>query len=158
MPTRTYKRGSEFPHEGFVQGAIEAHFRAAGFELEHHKRIDLVCRHPATGETWQVEAKGVTTQVGLDFRTGIGQLVQGMRSETTKYGIAVPDVPAFREQISCVSPWVVEALGLHWLFVAADGAIEMQSPVRSNRSVNADAQSHLADAPHRSMVAGCVRR
>lgn len=115
----------EFPHEGFVQLSIESHFRSAGFILTTDGRVDLLCSHPETGETWHVEAKGVTTQVGLDFRTGIGQLVQGMCNEESNHGIAVPDTPAFRAQVAKFSPWVVARLGIHWLFVSQDGAVRV---------------------------------
>ena len=132
MPTiRTYKRGLEFPHEGFVQLSIEAHFRAAGFDLVNDGRVDLLCSHPLTGEAWHIEAKGLTTQVGLDFRTGLGQLVQGMRSETSNYGAAIPDTPAFRAPVGKLSPWVVSALHIHWLFVSQDGSVHVVAPGRA---------------------------
>lgn len=136
MPaTRSYKRGLEFPNEGFVQIAIEDHFRAAGFELTNDGQVDLLCTHPVTGESWHIEAKGQTTQVGLDFRTGLGQLVQGMRSETSKYGAAIPDTPAFRAQVAKLSPWVVSALHIHWLFVSQSGSVRMVAPEGPNISL-----------------------
>lgn len=127
--TTVYKRGLNFPHEGFVQSSIEAHFLAAGFRLESGCRADLVCSHPETGESWQVEAKGVTTQIGLDFRTGLGQLLQAMQLPAIRHGIAIPDTPAFRAQVARISPWVVAALGIHWLFVSQDGSVEVVCPV-----------------------------
>jgi len=139
MPAiRSYKRGLEFPHEGFVQLSIEAHFRAAGFDLINDGQVDLLCTHPTSGEAWHIEAKGLTTQVGLDFRTGLGQLVQGMRSETSKYGAAVPDTPAFRAQIAKLSPWVVSALHIHWLLVSPDGSVHIVAPGGPNSSFKAD--------------------
>lgn len=125
---RAYKRGVEFPHEGFVQQAIEAHFRNNGFTVDSGGRVDLTCLHPSTGEAWHIEAKGVTTQIGLDFRTGIGQLVQGMSNPSTRHALAVPDTPAFRTQVSKLSDWVVSRLGIHWLFVAPDGSIQVVAP------------------------------
>ena len=126
--TRSYKRGVEFPHEGFVQLSIETHFRSAGFDLVTDKSIDLLCSHPATGEAWHIEAKGLTTQVGLDFRTGIGQLVQAMHAENTNHGIAIPDIAEFRAQVKKFSPWVVSLLRLHWLFVSEDGSVRVVAP------------------------------
>lgn len=35
----------------------------------------------AEGRRWLIEAKGQTSGVGLDFRTGLGQLVQGALDE-----------------------------------------------------------------------------
>lgn len=137
-PTRSYKRGLEFPNEGFVQLSIEAHFRAAGFDITNDGQVDLLCTHPVSGESWHIEAKGQTTQVGLDFRTGLGQLVQGMRSETSKYGAAIPDTAAFRSQVAKLSPWVVSALHIHWLFVSQNGAVQVVAPDGSNISFKAD--------------------
>ena len=125
---RVYKRGFDFPNEGFVQLAIEAHFRAAGFNLYSEGRVDLLCTHPVTGESWHIEAKGQTTQVGLDFRTGLGQLLQAMRSKDSKCGAAVPDTPQFRAQIDKLSSWVVSALNIHWLLVSQDGAVRIVPP------------------------------
>jgi hypothetical protein len=128
LDTRSYKRGIEFPHEGFVQHSIEAHFRNAGFTISSPGRVDLLCSHPANGESWHIEAKGVTTQVGLDFRTGLGQLVQAMHNEKLLHGIAIPDTPAFRAQIQKLSPWVVSRLGIHWLLVSQDGSVTIVAP------------------------------
>ena len=44
--TRAYKCGIEFPHEGFVQLAIEAHFRDAGFTVVSDGRVDRLAREP----------------------------------------------------------------------------------------------------------------
>lgn len=133
--TRAYKRGVEFPHEGFVQLAIEAHFRVAGFDVVSDGRVDLLCRHPQTGETWHIEAKGKTTQVGLDFRTGLGQLLQGMIDQESRHGLAVPDIPPFRAQVAKVSAWAVQRLGIHWLFVSADGGIHVVAPSNSRHTL-----------------------
>ncbi|MCI0575046.1 MAG: hypothetical protein L0331_02425, partial [Chloroflexi bacterium] len=69
MVKGNYSRGSEFPHEEFVQRAIESYFSALCFKEEVGGHADLVCANSETGERWLVEAKGLTTQVGLDFRT-----------------------------------------------------------------------------------------
>lgn len=111
-----------------MQLAVERHFRNAGFDLDSDSRVDLVCFHPETGEAWHIEAKGQTTQVGLDFRTGLGQLVQGMHSKSMKHGIAVPDTPAFQAQVAKLSDWVVALLRIHWLFVSQDGSVRVVTP------------------------------
>ena len=126
--SRTYARGSTFPNEGFVQQAIEHHFRVLGFTLDTSTHVDLLCTRPHTNEAWHIEAKGETAQIGLDFRTCLGQLVQRMASEQAHYGIAVPDLPAYRYQTAQVSAWVVAKLGLHWLFVSPDGGVEVIAP------------------------------
>lgn len=125
---RPYKRGIEFPHEGFVQHAIEAHFVTAGFEILRGGTVDLRCVHPETGESWHVEAKGVTTQIGLDFRAGLGQLVQGMRDREHRYGVAMPDTPAFRAQAERISDWVLAALRVHLLYVESSGQVKIVIP------------------------------
>lgn len=130
--SRSYKRGLEFPNEGFVQLAVEEHFCNAGFDLTTASRVDLICSHPVTGESWHIEAKGQTTQVGLDFRTGLGQLVQAMHSQDINHGIAIPDTPAFRAQAAKLSDWVVALLRIHWLLVSQDGSVRVISPGATN--------------------------
>jgi|GEM_PF-974338 len=125
---RTYARGADFPNEGFVQLAIERHFFDLGFTLDTETHVDLLCTSPHTNETWHIEAKGKTAQIGLDFRTCLGQLVQRMDVEHARYGIAIPDLPAYRRQTAQLSGWVVEKLGLHWLFVSRDGTVEVVAP------------------------------
>ncbi|GAB2521386.1 hypothetical protein [Lysobacter humi (ex Lee et al. 2017)] len=132
--TRSFKRGVEFPHEGFVQLAIEAFFESKGYVVDVAQRVDLRCVHAVSGETWHVEAKGVTTQVGLDFRTGLGQLVQGMHEPNVHYGLAVPDTPAFRTQVDKVPSMVVSALALHWLFVGPDKTVTIVHPNGPDRA------------------------
>jgi hypothetical protein len=65
--------GVEFPREGFVQGAVERHFASCTRVTVGH--ADFACTDDA-GRRWLIEAKGETTDVGLDFRTGLGQLLQ----------------------------------------------------------------------------------
>lgn len=125
---RAYKRGDQFPHEGFVQGAIERHFDKCGYSLDTSTHVDLLCTHPVTGEAWHIEAKGKTTAIGLDFRTCLGQLLQRMSRQHVRHGIAVPDMPQYRSQTKQVSTWVTDRLGLHWLFVAEDGTVEIVCP------------------------------
>jgi hypothetical protein len=103
--------GEEFPREGFVQRAIEAHF--AGWERDETTTADLVCLDVDRGVTWVIEAKGETAAVGLDFRTGLGQLLAGMtRGRKANYVLAMPDTPAFEGQRAAVSDWVRRALNL----------------------------------------------
>lgn len=128
MPTGRYKRGTEFPHEAFVQAAIERHFERAGYLLDAGGRVDLHATHVQSGERWHIEAKGVTSQVGLDFRTGLGQLIQGMSNPDSKHAIAIPDTEAFRKQVRSIQPWVMDRLQLHVLLVTADGDVSLHGP------------------------------
>ena len=91
---RNYKLGDAFPAEEFVQAAVERYFRASGFEIDTNGHVDLLCARPDGVERWHIEAKGKTSQLGLDFRTCLGQLVQQIRDGDTHYGIALPHLPA----------------------------------------------------------------
>lgn len=128
MAGHGYKRGMDFPNEGFVQQAIEAHFASLGFSRGRVRHADYAGHHLKTGERWLVEAKGLTSAVGLDFRTGIGQLLQGMSDEQSNHGLAVPDLPQFHRQVQAIPKWVRSALRLHWLFVCSDGSVIVDSP------------------------------
>lgn len=128
LPGRSYKLGSEFPAEWFVQKAVENYFGERGFHLDVTGHVDLICVHRNTGERWHIEVKGLTSQPGLDFRTCLGQLLQRMESQSTRHAIAVPDIPKYITQIGKVSHWVVNRLGIHWLLVAEDGSIRVVNP------------------------------
>src|SRR5579859_4135122 len=83
-----FPRGVLFPNVGFVQAAMEQHFATSGFTAYPRVTADLACTNPATGEHWIVEAKGDTKARGLDFNTGIGQLLHRMNCQIT--GVRVP--------------------------------------------------------------------
>lgn len=138
---RQYKRGSEFPHEGFVQAAIERHFEEAGYMLDTSTHVDLLCTHLASGDTWHIEAKGKTKAIGLDFRTCLGQLLQRMNQQHVKHAIALPDMPQYRAQTAQVSPWVVDRLGLHWLFVSEAGTVNITFPMKAEFTLVAQAEN-----------------
>ncbi|MBB2482485.1 hypothetical protein H5P36_20140 [Bacillus sp. APMAM] len=70
-----FKRGIEFPNEGFVQLVIENFFEAQGFTRLEVKHVDLVCIN-ANNEKWIIEAKGDSSSVGVDFNTGLGQILK----------------------------------------------------------------------------------
>jgi hypothetical protein len=120
--------GDLYPHEEFIQNALVRHFVERGFSVEMERHNPDVLAWQPGGERWHIEAKGLTTAVGLDFRTGIGQLVQGMTERGPRYAIAVPDEPAFRSQCSRVTRWVRQDLNLWWLFVDSQGSIRATSP------------------------------
>lgn len=131
MTRAQYARGMDFPHEGFVQQAVERYFLALGFTIIPSGETDLICEHPTTGERWEIEAKGETTAIGLDFRTGLGQLVQRMSAPPVRHALALPATPAFLKQCGEVPPWVRQALHLYWLLVSGDGAVREVSPDES---------------------------
>jgi hypothetical protein len=120
-----HRLGSAFPHEGFVRAALERNFEScepvdAGF-------ADLAFIDES-GERWVIEAKGETSDTGLDFRTGLGQLLQGMSEPKTRYALAMPDTPRFERQRARVPGWVRVVLGLHWILVDEDGELVVLPP------------------------------
>jgi hypothetical protein len=123
-----HRYSAEFPREAFVQQAIERHFAPPDYVAEQVKHIDLVRRHLKAGKRWLIEAKGQTSDVGLDFRTCLGQIVQAMYDRDARYGIAVPDTRQYRAQCRAVSDWVRRTLGLYWLLVAAHGSVRIIAP------------------------------
>lgn len=125
---RGYRLGTDFPGEGFVQAAIEEHFRKLGFALDATGDIDLLCCRSGTDECWHIEVKGKTSAIGLDFRTCLGQLVQRITGPGVRYGMALPDIPQYREQTKKTSPWAIQVLGITWLLVQADGSVHMIQP------------------------------
>lgn len=74
-----------------------------------------------------IEAKGETSDTGLDFRTGLGQLLS-MRGREAAYALAVPDTARFERYRAEVAPWVRSALNLHWIIVSEDGAVRIEAP------------------------------
>ena len=127
-PPKGYHRDSSFPNEAFVQRAIESHFASNGWEAFDAHPTDFACRRPATGECWHIEAKGKTTDVGLDFKTGLGQLLTRATNPDAKYGMAVPDTPDFHKVCKAVPSWVRFALSISWLFVSPEGAVRIVDP------------------------------
>ncbi|NCB26391.1 MAG: hypothetical protein EOM62_13090 [Bacteroidia bacterium] len=121
-----FQRGLNFPHEGFVQGVIEKYFNEQGYRQIKEGHSDLVCVREET--KWVVEAKGVTTDIGLDFRTGLGQLVQRMVEPETNYAIAVPQTPQFIKQCSQIPKWVRVSLNIHFLLIDEQGNVQTISP------------------------------
>jgi anti-sigma factor RsiW len=125
MSNTGYKLGVDFPREGFVQVALERHFESCErLEADH---ADFACIDE-NGRRWVIEAKGETNQVGLDFRTGLGQLLQNMEDRDAHYAVAIPDTPKFAGQRARVPAWVRSALGFHWMIVGESGAVSVVPP------------------------------
>ena len=131
MPS--FPRGNDFPNEGFVQKAIEAHFTAHGFTLLDEGYTDLTCRHPQTGERWVVEAKGYSKALNVDFNTCLGQLLKRMHEdESGRFGLALPNIPQYERQIGQISMRIRKALDLHWILVSEDGTVQVCAPEDSS--------------------------
>lgn len=114
-----------YPYEAFVQEVVQQHFVGRGFAIEHVPPLDLVCRHPTTGERWMIEAKGKTSQPGLDFRTALGQIITAMHDPTVTYAISLP---AYQRLCSGISEHVRRSLQLHWLVVDDAGTVHHVAP------------------------------
>ena len=123
-----YKKEHVYPNESFIQEKLELFFVEQGYDLLAHKHADLKCRHEKTQTTWLIEAKGSTSQIGLDFRTCLGQIIQRMEDVDLVYGIAMPNIPQFVNQCRNVPKRVRELLKLHWLLVNEDGSVNIISP------------------------------
>lgn len=122
-----YKLGEGFPHEGFLQKALLTHF--AGWDVDQSGPVDLRCQEPDTGVYWVIEAKGETQNIGLDFHTGLGQLMSQMRKgPRANYVLAVPDTEAFVLLCRKIPSWVREALNLYWFLVDEEGEVTSIPP------------------------------
>lgn len=95
---KQFKKEKVFPNEAFVQAALEKYFLRLGYEVESDGQVDLIATNGHT--RWVVEAKGLTSQVGLDFNTCIGQIVKSMYCEDTNYAIAFPNHVKYEFQCS----------------------------------------------------------
>jgi len=123
-----YRKTGEYPDECFIQEILDEHFNAKGFHRIASNCVDYVCEHPDTRDRWHIEAHGHSIAIGLDFRLSLGQLIRGISHRNTRYGLAFPDTPQFRNQIKNIEPWVCKALNLHWILIDQDGKITILEP------------------------------
>lgn len=112
-----------------MQIVLDRHFEALGFTENCGSRADIDLRNPSTGIRWIIEAKGHTKHnSGLDFKTGLGQLLLRMSDADAHYGIAVPDIPRFQALCSSFPERVRTSLNIHWLFVDSDAHVRVIAP------------------------------
>jgi hypothetical protein len=123
-----YHLSNEYPHEHFIQTALKQYFTAQGYSIVKIPNIDLVCIHEQNKNQWVIEAKGKTKAIGLDFRTGIGQLIHRMSAQHVNYALAVPDIPEFIAQAKQLASWVKIALNIHFIFINEQGSLRFVSP------------------------------
>lgn len=134
MTNLAFKRGTDFPNEGFVDAAV--HRWAVSLGCSGLVRAEGYGRQPdlvavrANGRRLVIEAKGRTTSIGVDFNTGLGQLLKHMDAEPADYAIAVPDIPAFHTQLALVPDRVRRLLRMSWLIVDAKGQVREVPPPR----------------------------
>ncbi len=125
MIVKGYKLKHEFPNESYIQESLESHFTILGFRLIKEKTIDLKCIHPDSNETWIIEIKGKTSQIGLDFRTCLGQIILQMNNDNYTYAIAMPDIEQYRKQILNVPIMITNKLNLNWILVQENGFVNI---------------------------------
>ena len=108
--------------------AVRSHFGQRGFFCTPGDPEDLICMSEDRTEKWVIEAKGITSCIGTDFQTALGQLLMGMKEPSWRYAIAVPHAKKYIFQCRKVPAWVREKLGIHILFVRPDGHVESVGP------------------------------
>ena len=123
-----YEKTGTYPDECFIKECIDEYFKENGFHRIEANCVDYVCEHPDTGDRWHIEVHGASAAIGLDFRLGLGQLIRGIAHQNTKYALAFPDTPQFRNQVKNMEPWVCKTLNLHWLLVNQEGEMVVLEP------------------------------
>lgn len=121
----------EFPYEPFVERSIKEHFDRLGFADAHRGAADfcdVVVRHPESGETWNIECKGKTAAIGTDFDTCLGQLLRRMKPGAIRWGVGLPRIDAYVRKANEIHPDICDRLGVYWLWVHADGRVEVLAP------------------------------
>lgn len=122
-----FKHPNVYPNEAFVQQSVEKYFFDSGFVATKAKHIDLLC---SKGDiVWQIEAKGHTKSIDVDFHTLLGQILRRMDDPNKQYGIALPDTPQLKVRATSIAPWVLSILKLHWIWISVDGTVTLQYPL-----------------------------
>ena len=125
MIAKGYKLPHEFPHESFIQEVLVDFFESEGYSIIEEKPIDIKCSNADKNETWIIEVKGKTSQIGLDFKTCLGQIVMRMNNPDYIYAIAMPDIEQYHKQVNKVSSKIAAKINLNWIFVSDKGTIEI---------------------------------
>jgi hypothetical protein len=127
-----FKKDKAFPNEAFIQEALETYFINKGYEIEKYGQIDLLASNSLNNEKWIIEAKGITSQVGLDFNTCIGQIVKSMNIDKINYAIAIPKHIKYKKQCALISNYFREKMNLNFLLVTEFGEVELIRPTEDN--------------------------
>lgn len=121
-----FKKAKEYPNEAFIQEAIENYFSNKGFVIEKDGQIDLIAKK--NDEKWIVEAKGITSQITVDFNTCIGQLVKSMASPAWNYAIAIPCEDKYKVQCVKLPEYFRKNNNLYFIIVNENGQIKIIMP------------------------------
>ncbi|SHL55523.1 hypothetical protein SAMN02745136_05167 [Anaerocolumna jejuensis DSM 15929] len=124
--SKYYKKDNCFPNEIFIQEAIEHYFLGYDFIINASGHVDLIAEKE--NEKWIIEAKGLTSSVGVDFNTCLGQLIKSMKDSKTIYAIAVPKIDSYKRQCEMISDYFRKLVGLHILVVDRTGNVSLILP------------------------------
>lgn len=130
MFKKGYKLPHVFPNESFIREQLEKYFIQLEYSIVPEKPIDLKCVHQSTNETWIIEVKGKTAQIGLDFKTCLGQLLMRMNNPEYKYAIAIPDIIDYHQQMNKIPALVLQRLNLHIFIISQDGNVKLVSSAK----------------------------
>jgi hypothetical protein len=121
-----FKKDKVYPNEAFVQEAIEHYFLAKDYKLEESRYVDLIAVKP--NDRWVVEAKGMTSQITVDFNTCIGQLAKSMTTSDTKYAIALPNEIQYKKQCMNIPDYFRITNHLYILVINENAQIQVIGP------------------------------
>lgn len=109
----------------------EARLRSLGVTIGAHRqfgRVDIVAEHESEG-IYLIEVEGESSrQKEQAFYSALGQVVLAMESleDGIKYGIAVPDLPAWTKQLGKVPSVVAARLNLTLFAVSTENIRTIQ--------------------------------
>ncbi|PPK77524.1 hypothetical protein BXY41_11663 [Lacrimispora xylanisolvens] len=121
-----FKKDNSYPNEAFIQFSIEKYFNDLGYEIDTLNQVDLIARK--NDECWIVEAKGITSSVGLDFNTCLGQLIKSMKNDLSIYSIAVPKHIKYKRQCKLIPDYFRQLIKLHILLIDEKGDVTIIYP------------------------------
>lgn len=126
---KRFKKEKIYPNEAFIQESIEKHFRISGYEIQEDGQIDLIAEND--NEKWVIEAKGLTSQITVDFNTCIGQLAKSMQSNTCNYALALPSIEKFKTQCMKLPDYYRERNNLYIIVVNEKQEVNIIKPTES---------------------------
>jgi hypothetical protein len=116
----------EFPHESYIQARLEQYFLNDNnfVDVKQDEFTDLHVKNSVT--EWKIECKGKSQAIGIDFNTGLGQLLKGMEDSSSRYGLAMPDIVPFRKQTTKIPHRIKKLLNITWIWIKKDGTIQFE--------------------------------
>ena len=124
-----FKKENVYPNEALVQEAIELYFSGKGYVIKTKEQVDLIAEKQ--DEKWIIKAKGMTSAVGTDFNTCLGQLIKNMTSEEQIYAIAIPSHLQYRRQCELLPSYFRELVKLRILLIDESGEVCVIEPHES---------------------------